>query len=695
MEHDQWAVAEALVTNCAAAATAREALGVTTSESMERKVGVSTGASMSRSKDNLNAIDDGNNNDDSDDSIGDDGIDSDDMDSAKSAHNSNGNGGRVSEHSLGELLVRGALARGRFKQATRYAETCHGATHLRSLALHAQSMAEIQRLAGRGEWRLAANLCGDEDTGVPEASTSGSVSCSSGGGSSSINSSSSTSSGGAARHVNYEGSVDDVLAGRSLRSELRLVLERLGQWAARVELEALWSGEGSAAHRQAVQSAAAAAVSTANTSGASAAIRDGDSGSTNGEVIGAATGFLDLALPVENVLWVDSPTTLAEAAAVLLPPPSTAPLDPAWAIGIDVEWTSVYTSPSVSTAATVGREPRAAPPTAEAPHGSKRNSTCAPSYDLDEGFDSEEEVESDDEGGEYALRRASDQLGFDEQRRRLQNRAYAKRQRLETSAFNSSLDTSSSSCSSSSSNIGSSYSCRGSSSSNNSNSSSSTSITSDKPILKSEFRRNGSSKLSSMKQHAELLQVATARHVALFDLRVCCDMSEFDTFIDTLVGSGRQLVLGIGLSNDLQVLQKSYPRMTSFQRALPAVLDIVSALQSLEQQQNGKHNKLLRKQAASSGAAADFTSTDEQQVPHALQQQAQPMGLSAACRRWLGAPLNKAQQCSDWSARPLSLEQAAYAANDAHGLVRLFAVYQTQRGVGGTSSTTAGSASDI
>ncbi|KAK9833570.1 hypothetical protein WJX81_006966 [Elliptochloris bilobata] len=48
------------------------------------------------------------------------------------------------------------------------------------------------------------------------------------------------------------------------------------------------------------------------------------------------------------------------------------------------------------------------------------------------------------------------------------------------------------------------------------------------------------------------------------------------------------------------------------------------------------------------------------------------IALSTISERVLGRPLNKAMQTSDWEARPLSPAQVAYAALDAHALVRIY-----------------------
>jgi hypothetical protein len=50
---------------------------------------------------------------------------------------------------------------------------------------------------------------------------------------------------------------------------------------------------------------------------------------------------------------------------------------------------------------------------------------------------------------------------------------------------------------------------------------------------------------------------------------------------------------------------------------------------------------------------------------HNLGSRSSPLGLSAACEYFLGKALDKSEQCSDWSMRPLTIEQREYAALDA------------------------------
>lgn len=52
--------------------------------------------------------------------------------------------------------------------------------------------------------------------------------------------------------------------------------------------------------------------------------------------------------------------------------------------------------------------------------------------------------------------------------------------------------------------------------------------------------------------------------------------------------------------------------------------------------------------------------------------------LATICEELLGVTLSKELQCSDWSLRPLTEEQKAYAAMDAHCLLEIFSLFQVK-----------------
>lgn len=136
-----------------------------------------------------------------------------------------------------------------------------------------------------------------------------------------------------------------------------------------------------------------------------------------------------------------------------------------------------------------------------------------------------------------------------------------------------------------------------------------------------------------------LVQLAFRRSVFLLDLVRLRESPELlfraTEILRRCLEAEQLFKIGLGLSRDLQRLQKSFPE------AIPP---------------DGARSVL----ELSTLAAA------------ALPDKEVPSGLSAFCKLILGKGLDKTEQTSDWEVRPLTASQIAYAAQDAHVCVRLF-----------------------
>jgi hypothetical protein len=175
------------------------------------------------------------------------------------------------------------------------------------------------------------------------------------------------------------------------------------------------------------------------------------------------------------------------------------------------------------------------------------------------------------------------------------------------------------------------------------------------------------------KTSVSILQLATSRHVFIIDLLAICgpgpggagpeaglspEQRGLSALLVRLLGDVHVVTVGYGLANDLKRLAESYPWLPCFAGGES------SAAPGWPVRSHVEVGQLAR---AAAGAAPCG--------PAALGR----MGLNALCAAVLGRPLDKAQQCSDWGARPLTREQAAYAAADAACLVELFCVLEARR----------------
>jgi len=123
-----------------------------------------------------------------------------------------------------------------------------------------------------------------------------------------------------------------------------------------------------------------------------------------------------------------------------------------------------------------------------------------------------------------------------------------------------------------------------------------------------------------------LLQVSFPSHALLFDLWSLHSTPSLATKLNhimtTILSHPYCLKLGCGLAGDLRVLRSSWPTTTAWMDAdkISPVLDL-------------------------------------QQAARCLQGAKKVVGLSVLCHQYLGKPLDKGEQVSDWDLRPLTDEQ--------------------------------------
>ncbi|KAL6953991.1 hypothetical protein U1Q18_041658 [Sarracenia purpurea var. burkii] len=135
--------------------------------------------------------------------------------------------------------------------------------------------------------------------------------------------------------------------------------------------------------------------------------------------------------------------------------------------------------------------------------------------------------------------------------------------------------------------------------------------------------------------------------VFLIDLLVIPLPSFYGLLRDVLV-SPHILKLGFRFNQDLVYLSSTFCAQgcnPGFDRVEP-FLDITSIYNYLQHKQPGR------------------------KIPKQIK------SLATICEEILGISLSKELQCSDWSCRPLTEEQKAYAAADAHCLLEIFNVFQ-------------------
>lgn len=146
-------------------------------------------------------------------------------------------------------------------------------------------------------------------------------------------------------------------------------------------------------------------------------------------------------------------------------------------------------------------------------------------------------------------------------------------------------------------------------------------------------------------QKISLLQLSTDKEAFLLDWEVlpsCLVDEDYQSLITHLFSRKSLLVIGYGIWGDIKLLSKSFTQFASLLTISMSILD-------LETVKTNVSNLLSLPQTTT-------------------------RGLSGLCESVLGLPLNKTDQISDWSKRPLRQSQIKYAALDAFVCLEIYKV---------------------
>ncbi|CAL8463132.1 g2666 [Coccomyxa elongata] len=148
---------------------------------------------------------------------------------------------------------------------------------------------------------------------------------------------------------------------------------------------------------------------------------------------------------------------------------------------------------------------------------------------------------------------------------------------------------------------------------------------------------------SSQQSAVSLLQVASRRHVLLLDMLALQELPELDAFLIRLLATDTIIKTGVGVTEDIAQLARSYPAMQAFKEC-SGILELGRV----------------------------FTRSMDAQPGLQPVQKKHGISLSAMAEACLGRPLDKSMQMSRWNRRPLSQRQQTYAALDALAAVMIY-----------------------
>ena len=153
---------------------------------------------------------------------------------------------------------------------------------------------------------------------------------------------------------------------------------------------------------------------------------------------------------------------------------------------------------------------------------------------------------------------------------------------------------------------------------------------------------------NSAAQKLTLLQIASFDSCFLIDVLKLKDSKHWTRFTEKILNSKSITKIGFGFHNDLSLIKTSFPLETLFNPQ--KIFDLSKVFEFVL----SEYQNLIPDDAIAQARRKDLK------------------GLSKCVFLLFGKPLDKSEQFSDWSRRPLREEQVKYAALDAFCLIDIF-----------------------